>query len=88
MPKDYFMIYATLAQMNNLRNQELLTRFGNRLKSLRQLKGLTLQALAIEADIEISQVHRIEKGKINPTLTTITALSKGLDISLVELLDY
>jgi transcriptional regulator with XRE-family HTH domain len=74
--------------MNNLRNQELLTRFGNRLKSLRQLKGLTLQALAIEADIEISQVHRIEKGKINPTLTTITALSKGLDISLVELLDY
>jgi transcriptional regulator with XRE-family HTH domain len=74
--------------MNNLRNQELLTRFGNRLKSLRQLKGLTLQALAIEADIEISHVHRIEKGKINPTLTTITALSKGLDISLVELLDY
>jgi transcriptional regulator with XRE-family HTH domain len=74
--------------MNNLRNQELLTRFGNRLKSLRQFKGLTLQALAIEADIEISQVHRIEKGKINPTLTTITALSKGLDISLVELLDY
>ena len=74
--------------MNNLRNQELLTRFGDRLKSLRQLKGLTIQALAIEADIEISQVHRIEKGKINPTLTTITALSKGLDISLVELLDY
>jgi len=74
--------------MNNLRNQELLTRFGNRLKSLRQLKGLTLQALAIEADIEISQVHRIEKGKINPTLTTLTALSKGLDISLLELLDF
>jgi len=74
--------------MNNLRNQELLTRFGDRLKSLRQLKGLTIQALAIEADIEISQVHRIEKGKINPTLTTLTALSKGLDISLVEILDY
>lgn len=71
--------------MNNLRNQEILTKFGDKLKDLRKSKGLTLQELAIEADIEISQVHRIEKGKINPTLTTLTALAKGLDVPLVEL---
>jgi transcriptional regulator with XRE-family HTH domain len=50
------------------------------------LKGLTLQQLAFEADMEISQIHRVEKGKINPTLTTLDALAKGLGVTLSELL--
>ena len=85
MPKIYFNISATLVVMNNLRNQETLELFGKKLKNLRCAKGLTLEQLAFEADIEISQVHRVEKGKINPTLTTLIALSKGLGISLAEL---
>ena len=36
-------------------------------------------------EMELSQVHRIEKGKINPTLTTLNALARGLKISLAEL---
>ena len=72
--------------MNNLRDLEVLIEFGNKLKDLRTLKGLTLQQLAFEADMEISQVHRVEKGKINPTLTTLNALAKGLGITLTELI--
>ena len=56
------------------------------LKDLRLQKGLTLEQLAFEADIELSQVHRAEKGKINPTLTTLIALAKGLGITLTELM--
>ena len=86
MPIIYFLICAILVVMNNLRDQELLIEFGNKLKDLRTLKGLTLQQLAFEAEMEISQVHRIEKGKINPTLTTLNALAKGLGITLAELI--
>jgi transcriptional regulator with XRE-family HTH domain len=85
MPKINFNISATLVVMNNLRNQETLDKFGEKLNALRTAKGLTLEQLAFEADIEISQVHRVEKGKINPTLTTLIALSKGLGISIAEL---
>ena len=85
MPKKYFDFNATLVVMNNLRNQETLEQFGEKLKTLRTNKGLTLEQLAFEADIELSQVHRVEKGKINPTLTTLIALAKGLDITLAEL---
>ena len=85
MPKINFNINATLVVMNNLRNQETLTNFGDRLKTLRTKKGFTLEQLAFEADIELSQVHRAEKGKINPTLTTLIALAKGLGVSLVDL---
>ena len=85
MPKKYFDFNATLVLMNNLRNQETLEQFGDKLKKLRITKGLTLEQLAFEADIELSQVHRVEKGKVNPTLTTLMALAKGLDITLAEL---
>ncbi len=86
MPIDYFLNCATLVVMNNLRDQDVLIEFGNKLKDLRTLKGLTLQQLAFEAEMEISQVHRVEKGKINPTLTTLNALAKGLGITLTELI--
>lgn len=85
MPKINFNISATLLVMNNLRNQETLIKFGDRLKTLRTQKGFTLEQLAFEADIELSQVHRVEKGKINPTLTTLIALAKGLGVSLADL---
>ena len=52
--------------MNNLRDKDLLIKFGERVKRLRTFKSLTLEQLAFAADMELSQVHRIEKGKINP----------------------
>ncbi len=86
MPKNVFHINAILVLMNKLRDKKVLEQFGQKLKDLRLEKGLTLEQLAFEADIELSQVHRVEKGKINPTLTTLIALAKGLNISISELL--
>ncbi len=86
MPKIVFNINAILVLMNNLRDKKVLEQFGQKLKDLRLQKGLTLEQLAFEADIELSQVHRAEKGKINPTLTTLIALAKGLGIALTELM--
>ena len=85
MPIEYFLMFATLALMNKLRNQEELDNFGAKLNTLRTAKNLTLEQLAFEAEMELSQVHRIEKGIINPTLTTLHALARGLKISLAEL---
>jgi transcriptional regulator with XRE-family HTH domain len=73
--------------MNNLRDEKMLTQFGLHLRTLRKAAKLTLEALAYEADVEISQIHRIEKGKINPTLTTLVALSNALKIDMNTLLN-
>jgi transcriptional regulator with XRE-family HTH domain len=57
--------------MNNLRDKELLIKFGDRLKSIRNEHSMTLEQLAFASDVEISQVHRIEKGSINTILSII-----------------
>ena len=54
---------------------------------LRTSKSFTLETLAYASDIEVSQVHRIEKGKINPTYTTLLALAAGLGITISELVN-
>jgi transcriptional regulator with XRE-family HTH domain len=74
--------------VNNLRNNILLKKFGVHLRQIRQDKKLSLEALAYEADIELSQVYRVEKGLVNPTLSTLNALAKGLEISISELTDF
>ncbi|MDB5226647.1 MAG: Transcriptional regulator, family [Bacteroidota bacterium] len=72
--------------MNNLRNEKLLVAFGLHLKQLRLKKGLTQEQLAYACDMELSQVYRIEKGKINVTISTLSALAVGLETSIGQLL--
>lgn len=74
--------------MNNTRDEIRLKKFGENLRKLRKSRKLTMEALANLADIELSQVHRIETGKINPTLTTIMILADALAIAPAKLLDF
>ena len=74
--------------MNNLRDKEILEAFGAHFRAKRKQKKLTLKALAFEAEVELSQIYRIEHGKINPTLTTLKALAKALGIPVMELMDF
>jgi len=53
---------------------------------LRTSKNLTLEQLAFAAEVELSQIYRIEKAKINPTYTTLLALAAALEIPITELM--
>jgi len=67
---------------------EKIKKFALRLKKLRVEKGLSQEKLAAEAGITLSQVARIETARINPTLTTLAALSKALKVDLGDLFDH
>jgi transcriptional regulator with XRE-family HTH domain len=64
---------------------EELKNFGNNLRKIRMEKKLSMETVANLAEIELSQIYRIETGKINPKLTTILKIAKALDISPKEL---
>ena len=74
--------------MNNIRNTEFITAFGNNLRLLRKSKGLSMEKLAQEAGVEYSQISDIELGKINTTISTIYLLAKALDIHPKELFNF
>lgn len=71
--------------MNSTRDEKLLKRFGQHLQHLREDRKFSLRQLGDEADVDFSMIHRIEKGKTNPSYTMLHALSRALDISIAEL---
>jgi transcriptional regulator with XRE-family HTH domain len=80
--------FQQLSDVINVRNSKLLKKFGKHLRELRVAKKLSQEGLANEADIPISQIGRIERGEVNPTLSTLNALSDALQISLNELMKF
>ncbi len=66
--------------------KEQLIAFGENLRRIRKEKGLSMEALANLAEIELSQIYRIETGKINCKVTTLLRIAKALDVSPKDLL--
>lgn len=72
--------------MINIKNQEVITKFGKQLRKLRIEQNLSQETLANIADIPINQIGRIERGEINTTLSTLSVIAKALNMKPSELL--
>lgn len=73
--------------MINIRNKELIAAFGERVRQLRLEKGLTMEQLAANANIEYKQLSQVERGKTNATISTIYAIAKALDTTMSRITD-
>lgn len=63
-------------------------RFGEHLRSVRNVKGLSLRTLADNCKMDNSNISKIENGKLDVQLSTIIELSRGLGVHPSELLNY
>ena len=62
-------------------------RFSKELKHIRKIKGLTQEKLAERSDIDYKYLQKLEgKNPSSPTLSVLEKLSRGLEISLSELI--
>ena len=65
---------------------DLLIRFGNRLRELRQARGVSQEALADLAGLHRTYVSSVERGERNISLQNIDRLAAALEVSLAELM--
>jgi transcriptional regulator with XRE-family HTH domain len=70
--------------MLNFEIMDKKIQFGNKVKMLRLEKGLSQEALALEADLDRTYIPSIEKGKRNISLEVIYKLAKALDIEVAD----
>jgi transcriptional regulator with XRE-family HTH domain len=68
--------------------KETLVKLGRHLQTLRKKKQLSLRKLALNCNIEHSDIKRYENGEINMTFLTMVELAKGLGVPLKELIDF
>ncbi len=58
---------------------------GNRIRSLRTVKGWTQQELGAEADINYKFLGEIERGQQNPSFNILLKIAEALGVELTEL---
>ena len=88
MPYTKYSICATLLIVNNKRNAKYLKAFGEHFRKVRKNQGMTMMELAFEADVEYSQIAKIERGVINTTISTIQILAQALGVTPPELFQF
>ena len=59
---------------------------GEKIKSLRKQKKMTLQQLADESDISAGYISKMERGVVNPTIRNVQRLCFALGITANELM--
>lgn len=69
-------------------DQEGIKLLAIQIKKARLAKNYTQRQLAFEAGLSRSQIDRIENGHINPTVSTIFAIARTLDIPITELFRF
>jgi len=73
--------------MDNKEKAELLKRFGQQLKRVREEKGISSAELGRLTYIDKPHITRLEKGGTNPTLTTLIKLAEALGVEIHELFE-
>lgn len=59
---------------------------GIRIADLRKINNYTMQELADRCNISKSYINDIEKGRVNPSLDTLTSIAKALNTTVSYLL--
>ena len=59
---------------------------GRNVRRVRQQRRMTQEKLAFEADIDLTYVGGIERGKRNPSLLVMARIAEALSIPLAKLL--
>jgi len=60
---------------------------GSRIRKLRKDKGLTQEELGEKAGLSYKHIGEVERGEVNPSLTTLAAIAKGLDVGIGDLFE-
>lgn len=67
---------------------DLKTKFGKRLKALRNQKGITQEQLADKAGLTVESISNIERGIFGPKFDNLEKISKILGVQVKELFDF
>ena len=69
-----------------MQDRRLISIFARNVRRLRQKKGMTQEELAFEAEIDLTYVGGIERGKRNPSLLVMCRIANALSVPLARLL--
>ncbi len=74
--------------MNYSRDEDSIIAFGKNLRRIRAKKKISQEQLALISGLEYSQISRIERGKINTSISAVFIIARSLKVQPKELFDF
>lgn len=71
----------------NKQQEKFVSKLAERIRAIREEKGMTLQEVAHTIGKDYQSIHRLESGKSNPSIVYLKEVCEGLGITLSELLE-
>jgi transcriptional regulator with XRE-family HTH domain len=71
-----------------LKKDEFVLKVGSKIRELRREKGLSIEKLANNAEIERKQLSRIELGEINTSIYQVYNITHTLEVSINEVFNF
>ncbi len=67
-------------------NEKILKSIGDNIRKIRDSKNISQQELADHSNVAKSTIHRIENGKLNPSIVTIIKICDFLEINIEQII--
>lgn len=68
--------------------QTFKTRLGQRIRALRERRGLTQMELGALIDKDFQAISRMEKGRVNPSAYQVYLIAGALGVPIEEFFDF
>jgi transcriptional regulator with XRE-family HTH domain len=69
-----------------MKDQDLIKIIGKNIRQLRKEKGMKQIDLAYNCGFEKQNMQRLESGKTNPTIKTLSKIAEALGVTVIDLL--
>lgn len=70
------------------KKQDILIKFGDKIRELRKEKGLSQEQLSFKADLHRTYIGMIERAEKNITLVNIEKIANALEVSINDLMKF
>ena len=74
--------------MKYLKDEDFIKKFGQKLKQVRESKGLSQEQLSLLTEVSQSQIARTELGQVNTSISHVSIYAKFLKVDPMELFDF
>jgi len=80
--RDTYQDFLSDITSHEIPKEDILVKVGERVRRVRESRGLSLQDISLRTDIEVSMLKQIEEGALAPPLGTIIKLAKALEMKI------
>lgn len=78
----------SICYVKYLKNEDFIKKFGQKLKQVRENRGLSQEQLSLLTEVSQSQIARTELGQVNTSISHVSVYAKFLKVEPKDLFDF